>query len=115
VSTYGFFHITQLAIAEIEKRHSGHVVQITTSLIEHANSHVPPCSRTDEGGLSAATNRCDEYAKLGIRVNAVRPVSSRRRCIPSKHNAQLPTFTPSRMGEISDSSARILYLDLRAS
>jgi hypothetical protein len=25
----------------MEKRHSGHVVQITTSLIEHASSHVP--------------------------------------------------------------------------
>jgi len=41
VNLTGFFHITQLAIAEMEKRHSGHVVQITTSLIEHANSHVP--------------------------------------------------------------------------
>src|SRR5271166_5589061 len=31
VNLMGFFHITQLAIAEMEKRHSGHVVQITTS------------------------------------------------------------------------------------
>src|SRR6478609_11999904 len=30
VNLTGFFHITQLAIAEMEKRHSGHVVQITT-------------------------------------------------------------------------------------
>src|SRR5713101_3782016 len=37
VNLTGFFHITQLAIAEMEKRHSGHVVQITTSLVEHAN------------------------------------------------------------------------------
>jgi len=29
------------AIAETAKRHGGHVVQITTSLIEHASSHVP--------------------------------------------------------------------------
>jgi NADP-dependent 3-hydroxy acid dehydrogenase YdfG len=43
VNLTSFFHITQLAVAEMEKRHSGHVVQITTSLIEHANSHVP-CS-----------------------------------------------------------------------
>jgi NAD(P)-dependent dehydrogenase (short-subunit alcohol dehydrogenase family) len=41
VNLTGFFHITQLAIAEMEKRHSGHVVQITTSLIKYANSHVP--------------------------------------------------------------------------
>jgi NAD(P)-dependent dehydrogenase (short-subunit alcohol dehydrogenase family) len=41
VNLTGFFYITQLAIAEMEKRQSGHVVQITTSLVEHANSHVP--------------------------------------------------------------------------
>src|SRR5256886_4080018 len=41
VNLTGFFHITQLAIGEMERRHCGHVVQITTSLIEHANSHVP--------------------------------------------------------------------------
>ena len=38
VNLAGFFHITQLAIAEMEKRQSGHVVQITTSLVDHANS-----------------------------------------------------------------------------
>jgi NADP-dependent 3-hydroxy acid dehydrogenase YdfG len=38
VNTAGFFHITQLAIAEMEKRGSGLVVQITTSLVDHANS-----------------------------------------------------------------------------
>src|SRR6202166_3164838 len=41
VNLAGFFHMTQLAIAEMEKRGSGHIVQITTSLINHANSHVP--------------------------------------------------------------------------
>jgi hypothetical protein len=52
VNLTGFFHITQLAIVEMEKRHSGHVVQITTSLVEHANSHVPSRARhADEGRL----------------------------------------------------------------
>ncbi len=56
VNPTGFFRITQLAIAEMEKRHSGHVVQITTSLIEHANSHVPSVlASLTKGGLSAAT------------------------------------------------------------
>ena len=41
VNLTGFFHITQLAIAEMEKRGSGHVVQITTSLVDHAISEVP--------------------------------------------------------------------------
>jgi hypothetical protein len=41
VNTSGFFYITQLAIAEMERRESGHVVQITTTLAEQANSRVP--------------------------------------------------------------------------
>ena len=64
VNLTGFFHITQLAIAEMEKRHSGHVVQITTSLVEHANSHVPSVlASLTKGGLSAATKSLAiEYA-----------------------------------------------------
>src|SRR4030081_2371101 len=75
VNLTGFFHITQLAIAEREKRQSGHVVQITTSLIEHANSHVPSVlASLTKGGLSAATKSLAiEYAKVGIRGNAGAP------------------------------------------
>jgi NAD(P)-dependent dehydrogenase (short-subunit alcohol dehydrogenase family) len=45
VNLAGFFYITQLAIAEMEKHASGHVVSITTSLIDHANSNVPADQR----------------------------------------------------------------------
>jgi NADP-dependent 3-hydroxy acid dehydrogenase YdfG len=31
----GFFHMTQLAIAEMEKQGSGHIVQISTSLVDN--------------------------------------------------------------------------------
>jgi NAD(P)-dependent dehydrogenase (short-subunit alcohol dehydrogenase family) len=41
VNLSGFFHITQLAIAEMEKNASGHVVSITTSLTDHAINGVP--------------------------------------------------------------------------
>jgi NAD(P)-dependent dehydrogenase (short-subunit alcohol dehydrogenase family) len=52
VNLAGFFHMTQLAIAEMEKRGSGHVVQVTTSLVNHANSAVPVrAGVTDEGWL----------------------------------------------------------------
>src|SRR5205814_434968 len=52
---------------------SGHIVQITTSLIEHANSHVPSVlASLTKGGLDAATRSLAiEYAKRGIRANAV--------------------------------------------
>src|ERR1700731_5402829 len=73
VNLTGFFHITQLAVAEMEKQGSGHVVQITTSLVDHAMSGVPAVlASLTKGGLNAATKSLAiEYAKRGIRVNAV--------------------------------------------
>ena len=41
VNTAGFFHATPLALAEMAKRGSGHVVQVTTSLVDHGRSAVP--------------------------------------------------------------------------
>jgi NAD(P)-dependent dehydrogenase (short-subunit alcohol dehydrogenase family) len=73
VNIAGFFHVTQLAVAEMEKQGSGHVVQITTSLVDHAMSDVPAAlAAPTKGGLNAATKSLAiEYAKRGIRVNAV--------------------------------------------
>src|SRR5260370_14613906 len=52
-----FFHITQLAIAEMEKRGSGHVVQITTSLVDNADTRIPPvlASRTKSSRTASTT------------------------------------------------------------
>ena len=73
VNIAGFFHITQLAMAEMEKQGSGHVVQITTSLVDHAIAGVPSVlASLTKGGLNAATKSLAiEYAKHNIRVNAV--------------------------------------------
>lgn len=75
VNLNGFFHITQLAIGEMEKQGSGHVVSITTTLAEHAIDGVPSVlAALTKGGLNAATKSLAiEYAKRGIRVNAVAP------------------------------------------
>lgn len=40
VNMAGFYHITQLAIAEMEKRSSGHVVSVTASIDQVAISGV---------------------------------------------------------------------------
>ena len=73
VNLAGFFHITQLAIAEMERQRSGHVVQVTTSLVDHAIAGVPSLlASLTKGGLNSATKSLAiEYAKRGIRVNAV--------------------------------------------
>jgi NAD(P)-dependent dehydrogenase (short-subunit alcohol dehydrogenase family) len=114
VNLAGFFHITQFAIAEMEKRQSGHVVQITTSLIEHANSNVPSVlASLTKGGLSAATRSLAiEYAKHGIRVNAVAPGVIKTPMHPVETHAQLAKLHPlGRMGEIPDVVGAILYLE----
>ncbi len=74
VNVAGFFHITQRAIAEMEKQGSGHVVQITTSLVDHAIEDVPSVLASLSKGTQCRTNSLAiEYAKKGIRANAVAP------------------------------------------
>ena len=51
-----FFHLTKRVAAEMLKQGSGHIVQITTSLVDHANSNVPSVlASLTKGGLNAAT------------------------------------------------------------
>jgi len=114
VNLAGFFHITQLAIAEMEKRGGGHVVQITTSLVDHALSAVPSVlASLTKGGLAAATKSLAiEYAKRGIRVNAVAPGIIKTPMHPVETQAQLDALHPvGRMGEIADIVDAILYLE----
>ena len=110
----GFFHITQLAIAEMEKQGSGHIVQISTSLVDHAIAGVPSVlASLTKGGLNGATKSLAiEYAKRGIRVNAVAPGTIKSPMHPIETHAQLDALHPvGHMGEISDVVDAILYLE----
>jgi NAD(P)-dependent dehydrogenase (short-subunit alcohol dehydrogenase family) len=114
VNLTGFFHITQLAVAEMEKQGNGHVVQITASLVDHANSGVPSVlAALTKGGLAVATKSLAmEYAKRGIRVNAVAPGTIMTPMHSPETYAQLAALHPvGRLGEISDIVDAILYLE----
>lgn len=114
VNLAGFFHMTQLAIAVMEKQGSGHVVQITTSLVNHANSAVPSVlTSLTKGGLDAATRSLAiEYAKRGIRVNAVSPGVIRTPMHSTAAFGQFDSMHPvGHMGEISDIVDAIVYLE----
>ncbi|MFL5335210.1 MAG: SDR family NAD(P)-dependent oxidoreductase [Geminicoccaceae bacterium] len=114
VNIAGFFHVTQLAVAEMEKRGSGHVVQITTSLVDHAMASVPSVlASLTKGGLNAATKSLAiEYAKRGIRVNAVSPGVIKTPMHQAETHEALAALHPvGHMGEISDIVDAILYLE----
>jgi NAD(P)-dependent dehydrogenase (short-subunit alcohol dehydrogenase family) len=114
VNIAGFFHITQLAIAEMEKQGGGHVVQITTSLVDHAITGVPSVlASLTKGGLNGATKSLAiEYAKRGIRVNAVALGVMKSPMHSVETYAQLDRLHPvGHMGEISDVVDAILYLE----
>lgn len=114
VNLTGFFHITQLAIAEMEKQRSGHIVSITTSLVDHAIDGVPSVlAALTKGGLNAATKSLAiEYAKRGVRVNAVAPaVIKTPMHAPETHQALAALQPVGRLGEISDVVDAVLYLD----
>jgi NAD(P)-dependent dehydrogenase (short-subunit alcohol dehydrogenase family) len=114
VNLAGFFHITQLAIAEMEKRRSGHIIQITTSLVDHADSRIPSVlASLTKGGLAAATRSLAiEYARRGIRVNAVSPGHIKTPMHPAAtYEALAATHPIGRVGEIDDIVGAILYLE----
>ena len=78
----GFLYMTQLSIRQmLAQKTGGSVVTITAALADNpiagVKASVPMISK---GGLNAVTRAlASEYAKQGIRVNAVAPGSSIRR------------------------------------
>jgi NAD(P)-dependent dehydrogenase (short-subunit alcohol dehydrogenase family) len=98
----------------MEKQGSGHIVQITTSLVDHAIDGVPSVlASLTKGGLNAATKSLAiEYAKRGIRVNAVSPGIIKSSMHPVEtHAAFGPLHPVGHMGEVSDIVEAVLYLE----
>jgi len=114
VNLNGFFNITRRAAREMLKQGSGHIVQITTSLVDHANSNVPSVlASLTKGGLNAATKSLAiEYANQGIRVNAVSPgVIKTPMHGPETHDFLAKLHPVGRMGEVRDIVDAVLYLE----
>jgi len=114
VNLTGFFGITQLAIAQMLEQGSGHIVNITTALVDHANSNVPSVlASLTKGGLQSATKSlATEYATRGIRVNAVAPGVIKTSMHPEEHYEMLDSLHPvGRMGEVSDIVDAVIYLE----
>jgi NAD(P)-dependent dehydrogenase (short-subunit alcohol dehydrogenase family) len=110
----GFFHMTQRALELMSKQGRGHVVTITTSLVDQPMSSVPAgLASLTKGALSAVTKALAiEYARTGIRVNAVSPGIIKTPMHPTEAHQGLAALHPmGRMGEVSDIVDAVLYLD----
>jgi NAD(P)-dependent dehydrogenase (short-subunit alcohol dehydrogenase family) len=114
VNLTGFFHITQLAIAEMVDRGGGHVVNVSTSLVDNADSTRPAAlPALTKGGLVAATRSLAiEYASRGVRVNAVSlGVIKTPDHDPASYKGLEALHPLGRVGGVTDVVDAILYLE----
>ncbi len=114
VNVAGFFHITQRAAAAMLKQGSGHIVNITASLADQPIVGVPAAlASLTKGGLNAITKSLAmEFAKSGIRVNAVAPGIIKTPMHATETHAALGGLHPvGRMGEVRDIVDAVLYLE----
>ena len=115
VNLTGFFHLTQLAITHMLDRGTGHVVNITTTLVDVADASAPSLlTALTKGGLAAATRSLAvEYASRGVRVNAVSPGIIQTPVQPPESYASLgPRLPPvGHVGQVSDIVDAVLFLE----
>jgi NAD(P)-dependent dehydrogenase (short-subunit alcohol dehydrogenase family) len=114
VNLAGFFHITTRTIKHMLERGRGHVVNVSTTLVEHASAKTPAALATlTKGGLSAVTRSLAiEYAARGLRANAVSLGVIKTPIYDESSYASLDALHPlGRAGEIEDVVRGVLYLE----
>jgi NAD(P)-dependent dehydrogenase (short-subunit alcohol dehydrogenase family) len=109
----GFLYITQLAVEQMLKQKAGAVVSITAALADHpiagVNAAVPMITK---GGLNAVIKSLAiEYAKDGIRFNAVAPGIVDTPMHKDNPKDFLRTLQPmGKMARVSDVIDAVVYL-----
>ena len=115
VNLAGFFWLTQRVIGEMVSRYGGHVVNLSATVAEVANSAAPSVlAALTKGGLAAATRSLAvEYAAYGIRVNAVSPGIIQTPMHPADSYERLGGRLPplGRIGQVADVVDAILFLE----
>jgi NAD(P)-dependent dehydrogenase (short-subunit alcohol dehydrogenase family) len=114
VNLTGFFCLTQRAIKQMLTAGSGHVVNISASIVDHAHSSEPSAlASLTKGGIDAATRSLAvEYATRGIRVNAVAPGVIKTPMHKQEDYAAGAQFAPmDRVGNVSDIVDGVLFLE----
>ena len=115
VNVRGFFEISRAAVRAMTSREGGgHLVTVSTSLVDQANAKVPAAlASLSKGGLNAVTKALAvEYADRGIRSNAVAlGIINTPMHDPSTHDALAALHPMGRLGEVDDVVDAIMYLE----
>jgi NAD(P)-dependent dehydrogenase (short-subunit alcohol dehydrogenase family) len=114
VNLAGFFHVTQRAVRQMLTQGGGHIVNLTTTLVNQPVKGVPSAlASLTKGGLDAVTRSLAiEYADKGIRVNAVAPGVIKTPMHAPETYAFLAGLHPlRRMGEVREIVEAVLYLE----
>jgi len=109
----GFFDITRSAVAAMEAN-GGHVVNVSTTLVDHALSAVPSAlASLTKGGLNAVTKSLAvEYATRDLRFNTIAPCIIRTPMHAAETHEALASLHPvKRIGEIGEVVDAVLFLE----
>jgi NAD(P)-dependent dehydrogenase (short-subunit alcohol dehydrogenase family) len=114
VNLTGFFNMTQRIIPELLKGTGGHVVAMSATVADNADSALPAAlAALTKGGLaSAARSLAIEYATRGIRFNAVSPGIIQTPLNPPDSYASSAAHVPmGRVGQVADVVEAVLFLE----
>ena len=115
VNLTGFFFLTQRVVAELLKGGGGHIVNVSATLADVADSGTPSVlTALTKGGLASATRSLAiEYAARGIRVNAVSPGIIQTPVHPAESYEGLGDQLPpvGHVGQVRDIVDGILFLE----
>jgi NAD(P)-dependent dehydrogenase (short-subunit alcohol dehydrogenase family) len=114
VNLAGFFHMTTRTIKHMLDQGRGHVVNVSTTLVDYADSSRPAALQImTKGGLVAVTRSLAiEYASRGLRANAVSLGVIKTPMHDESSYAGMGALHPiGRVGEIEDVVGGVLYLE----
>jgi NAD(P)-dependent dehydrogenase (short-subunit alcohol dehydrogenase family) len=113
VNLAGFFNLTQRVVGQMVLQGTGHVVNVTTSLADKADSRTPAAlTALTKGGLAAVTRSLAiEYAVHGVRVNAVALGVIQTAEDAGSYAGMAELHPLGRLGQIDDVVDGVLYLE----
>jgi len=111
---FGFFYVSQLAVSQMRIQKSGHVVNVTTSLVDQPVGGLPASlANLTKGGLESVSRALAiEFANEGIRFNTIAPGAVNTPMHRPEAHGFLKQLSPmKRLAEVGEVADLLLYLE----